>query len=90
MVRQRLIVWFVRVFLSGFRVLTCNWHVDVVYVQWKNWCAVISVAEGESRVRRCGSVTVRVLVLECECESERLVWECKRGSSLECGSIIGV
>ena len=83
MIRQR---------LRGFRVLTCYWHVDVVYVavQWKNWCAVISVAEGEQRVRGCGSVTGCVLVLECECESERLVWECKRGSSLECGSIIGV
>ena len=31
-------------------------------MQWKKWCAAISVAEGEQRVRGCGSVTVRVLV----------------------------
>jgi len=63
-------------------------------IKSQGWCllcsgriVVMPVAEGEQRVRGCGSVTVRVLVLECECESARLVWECERGSSLECGSI---
>ena len=46
----------------------------------------LTVAEGEHRVRGCGNAKVCVLLLECECESERLVWECGRVGSLECGS----